>query len=605
MPPIGSSCHTPRCSTSTLGTRASIRLTPKLTRQVAHDRFPWTGCYDAKQLTQSKGASMVPADDESTSANESEEDASTQSSFLEKLKFWRRCKQEDDKTARLTHMPACLMHWWTPLLVAFILFSLSFICTLGWGWQWHWPSSNAMKLCMTITGAGLAFSAWQQRSHDNARMEKDRAEAQRKHDTEHEERERNRLEQIERDEYWKRREQIYQLLGSKNPGLRLGAVALLAELADSAAHSNILNNTEKHQLQRHIIDTLCLQLRHEGLNHCDEGNRSEHAEIQAVIFRTILTRIDIQNKESSYADWSREPIKITSCIVHTPVLIANLTTHATIDFSRSKFLTKFELSNVTIPTLLWEQACFIGELITRNNSIIGIRSLPTVAPYSRHIDTTFEHDSETFTITLMSYSNWEIEPAIAISNCKFIIKSTKSATPIEINTIHDQSDGEKQSAQNLHVLRCQLVNITIDATYIHSRISITENTITGTLKINFAEVTNEDGLLERTPHPSDRILIRNNVIHPRDDDEPIRITNYTDTAITKLFSLHNNHISRTDDFSTLHTLEYKILTDKPKPFQFLERTAEGQIMHTWHTGGGLDDLDTNLGPFLSSFFKED
>ena len=147
--------------------------------------------------------------------------------------------------------------------------------------------------------------------------------------------------------------------------------------------------------------------------------------------------------------------------------------------------------------------------------------------------------------------------AIAISNCKFIIKSTKSATPIEINTIHDQSDGEKQSAQNLHVLRCQLVNITIDATYIHSRISIAENTITGTLKINFAEVTNEDGLLERTPHPSDRILIRNNVIYPRDDDEPIRITNYTDTEITKLFSLHNNRISRTDDFSTLHTLEYK------------------------------------------------
>ena len=153
---------------------------------------------------------MVPADDETTSANESEEDASTQKNFFEKLKFWKRCKQEDDKTARLTHMPACLMHWWTPLLVAFILFSLSFICALGWGWQWHWPSSNAMKLCMTITGAGLAFSAWQQRSHDNARMEKDRAEAQRKHDTEHEERERNRLEQIERDEYWKRREQIYQ-----------------------------------------------------------------------------------------------------------------------------------------------------------------------------------------------------------------------------------------------------------------------------------------------------------------------------------------------------------------------------------------------------------
>ena len=31
---------------------------------------------------------MVPADDETTSANESEEDASTQKNFFEKLKFW-------------------------------------------------------------------------------------------------------------------------------------------------------------------------------------------------------------------------------------------------------------------------------------------------------------------------------------------------------------------------------------------------------------------------------------------------------------------------------------------------------------------------------------
>ncbi|WP_291451442.1 hypothetical protein [Actinomyces sp. ICM47] len=115
---------------------------------------------------------MVTADDEHKSANEAEKNTSTRGSFFEKLKFWKRCKQEDDKPARLTPMPPCLMKWWTPLLVAFILFSLSFICALGWGRQWHWPSSNAMKLCMTITGAGLAFSAWQQRSHDNARMEK-------------------------------------------------------------------------------------------------------------------------------------------------------------------------------------------------------------------------------------------------------------------------------------------------------------------------------------------------------------------------------------------------------------------------------------------------
>lgn len=107
---------------------------------------------------------------------------------------------------------------------------------------------------MTITGAGLAFSAWQQRSHDNATKENEQVRVQRELEADRQEREKIRLEQIERDEYWKRREQIYQLLGSKNPGLRLGAVALLAELADSAAYSALLNKNEKQQLQRHIID---------------------------------------------------------------------------------------------------------------------------------------------------------------------------------------------------------------------------------------------------------------------------------------------------------------------------------------------------------------
>ena len=82
---------------------------------------------------------MVPADDEHKSANEAEKNTPRQKNFVEKLKFWKRCKQEDDKPVRLTPMPPCLMKWWTPLLVAFLLFALSFICALGWGWQWHWP----------------------------------------------------------------------------------------------------------------------------------------------------------------------------------------------------------------------------------------------------------------------------------------------------------------------------------------------------------------------------------------------------------------------------------------------------------------------------------
>ena len=74
---------------------------------------------------------MVPADDEHTSANEAKENTSTQKNFVEKLKFWKRCNKDENKPARLTHMPACLMKWWTPLLVAAILFSLSFISAWG------------------------------------------------------------------------------------------------------------------------------------------------------------------------------------------------------------------------------------------------------------------------------------------------------------------------------------------------------------------------------------------------------------------------------------------------------------------------------------------
>lgn len=223
---------------------------------------------------------MVPADDEDKDSTQADSSTST----------------KELNSGRLTPMPDCLMKWWIPFVLAGLLLAICTPIACWWGGHFHWPSADGISVCITIAGAALAVSTWQQRNDDNAFKEQKQAQAQRELEADRQEREQIRLEQIERDEYWKRREQIYQLLGSKNPGLRFSAIELLAELADSAAHSNILNDTEKHQLQRHIIDTLCLQLRHEGLDHWDEGNRSEHAEIQAAIFRTILTRIDIQKK---------------------------------------------------------------------------------------------------------------------------------------------------------------------------------------------------------------------------------------------------------------------------------------------------------------------
>ena len=541
---------------------------------------------------------MVPADDEHKSANEAEKNTSTQKNFVAKLKFWDRDKKDADEPARLKTLPKYLMHWLTPVWIAAAGFLFALAFAVIWRGELHWPSAEAMKLCATIAGAGFAFSAWQQRSHDNAvrdddKLDRERAAAQARAEREEQRglEETRRLEQIERDEYWKRREQIYQLLGSENPGLRLGAVALLAELADKAAQSEQLNKTEQQQLQRHIIDTLCLQLRHEGIDRNGEGTISERAQIQEAIFETILTRIELPGDESPYADWSRESINITSCVVHTPVYITNLTTHATIDLSQSKFLGKFELNNANIPTLLWDRAYFINELITRNDSVIGIKSLPQVAPYSRYIKTTFVHNLETFIITLMSYKNYTTEPEITLWDCKFISKSTNSSTPIQIYTIHDESNDQKTAAQNLRIYQCQLADIIIDATYINSQISIVENSIIGHLEIDLKEIANQDGVIERTPHTSERILIRNNVIQPSDNFDPIGITNYTDTEITNLISLRNNRISRPNNFSTPHILVCETLTENPNPFKFSERTREGQIIHTWQTGGGNEDLD--------------
>ena len=222
---------------------------------------------------------MVPADDKHTGNTEADTNTST----------------KERKRRRLTPMPDCLMHWWTPLAIAGTLFLLSMLITSIWGtatyeeivnaiqhfpkrWPFHMrtPSREEIEVCLTITGAGLAFLAWQQRSHDNVVKEKQEQAT------------------IERDDYWKRREQTLNTLDSNNPRIRLAAVLLLAELADSTQHSKLLSDTEIRQLHQHIINTLCLQIRHEGLNLTAEGKEQEHAEIQRAILDTILTRIKLQ-----------------------------------------------------------------------------------------------------------------------------------------------------------------------------------------------------------------------------------------------------------------------------------------------------------------------
>ena len=214
-----------------------------------------------------------------------------------------------------------LMKWWIPFGLASLLLIMCTPIAFWWGGQFHWPSANGITVCLTIAGAALAFSSWQQRIEDNVKEENKRTQEQRELEAQREEREQNRLQQIERDEYWKRREHIYQLLGSENPGLRLGAVALLAELADSAAHSTLLNETEKRQLQRHIIDTLCLQVRHEGQATNRAENNNEHSKIQQLIIGTILERASVNKMNTYLADWSLQKIDLSDSNIITPIYI--------------------------------------------------------------------------------------------------------------------------------------------------------------------------------------------------------------------------------------------------------------------------------------------
>ena len=304
---------------------------------------------------------MVPADDEHTSTNEPEDNTSTRGTFFEKLKFWKRDKKDANEPARLKTLPKSLMHWTTPVWIAAAGFLFALAWAVNWRGTFHWPSADAMKLCATIAGAGFAFSAWQQRSHDNAVRDDDRIDRERAAAQARAEREEQRSHEETR-----RREQIYQLLGSENPGLRLGAVALLAELADSAAHSTLLNKTEKQHLQRHIIETLCLQVRHEGQATDRAENNNEHSKIQQLIIGTILERANVNKMNTYLADWSLQKIDLSDSNIITPIYISNFQTRSLIDFNGSHFFEPVIIQRSTICRLLWETAIFNSFLTVGN-----------------------------------------------------------------------------------------------------------------------------------------------------------------------------------------------------------------------------------------------
>ena len=499
-----------------------------------------------------------------------------------------------DSSARLTPMPAWLMHWWTPLAIAEGLLRWPLLLAIFWGGQPHWPSSGAMKLCVTIVGAGLAFSAWQQRSHDNAVRDDDKLDRERAADRVRAEREEQRsleetrrLEQIERDEYWKRREHIFQLLGSKNPGLRLGAVALLAELADSAAHSTLLNETEKQELQRHIINTLCLQVRHEGIANDNEGTKLERAELQQAIIEIILSRINSRIHNNIIANWSQETINLNNSILLTKVSIHNIDTMTTLNLENSTFKQELNITNSNLRVLAWENATFPGgiNIGTPNETVtIYAKSIPQHVNLAKFINTIFITENEKWELTITedtTSKSWAAD--INLQDCSFWssrctcsdnceckvngtayncrCRTTKHCNcPTKCNNatliISDHRDPTKDSISGprLRLNRCRIDELKIQLSHLTSPISIANCTISNGIEIMLQNVR-EDQSHKRYPYSDKGMLtILHNKLIANSQKQLVAIGLWTPLTMDSPFNTINiavNYLIRPSDYSDI------------------------------------------------------
>lgn len=505
-----------------------------------------------------------------------------------------------NSSPRLTSMPPWLMHWWTPLLLAGIILAAGcFLASIwhmplrpvswwtinpywppSWPFNYHWPSKDAMALCATIAGAGFAFSAWQQRSHDNAVRDDDRLDRERAAAQAREEREKQRdldetrrLKQIKRDDYWKRREQVFQLLGSKNPGLRLGAIELLAELADTASHSDLLNDSEEQQLQQHIIATLCLQLRHEGLCKGIEGTPEEHAEIQKAITNTILMRIHIDPKKNMRADWSKREILFTNCTILIPLKFENIKTEATLNLSQSTLTKDLVIKSSTIGLIIWATARFLGRLDVignRADTMITIDGMPNSVPVAQITNATIRtqhplhlklgsenaNDAPSTTLTFQNcrfyntrchcspYCNCQIKANS--ETCACILKTTCSCpnkclqyTDISItNKLSNISKSPRDYSVTLW--RCSTGAIALSTHDENGDISLIGNTIHGPTDINIEASTNHEEEIKCTLQKGVNIVVSDNSLITDTHFPAIRLSNQELPKTTTHILIQNN-----------------------------------------------------------------
>ena len=311
---------------------------------------------------------MVPADDEHKSANEPEKNTSRQKNFVEKLKFWKRDKkekeEEEEEPAQLTPMPAWLMHWWTPLAIAGTLFLLSMLITSIWGtatyeeivnaiqhfpkrWPFHMrtPSREEIEVCLTITGAGLAFSAWQQRSHDHATRELERST------------------DAQREEFWRRRESAHTLLNANSYAHQLEAIIRYLEMSDQIVKFNHIFTNASTYHQEAILTTLCAHMRKLGEAEKITLSELERAHLQEVIVKEILQRIN-------GGPWNGLRVDLSETHFLSELTIKNLNTESIIYLNKSTFDHKVSIKAPSKITVYWEDAEFLGTLAISGTSSI-------------------------------------------------------------------------------------------------------------------------------------------------------------------------------------------------------------------------------------------
>jgi hypothetical protein len=413
----------------------------------------------------------------------------------EKTKFRKRRKKENREPAPLQPLPGYLMKWKAPVVIAGGGFLIALFFATIWRGTPHWPSADAMKLCATIAGAGFAFSAWQQRSHDNAANAKQAQAA------------------IERDDYWKRREHIYQLLGSKNPGLRLGAIALLTELADTAHHSTFLNKTEKQQLHRYIINTMCLQMRREGSCLETEGTKDERQQIQTAILQALFERITNSYRQSGLADWSEQRISMTDTQFITPFFMAQVNTNARFILRGSTFEEDFTIFESRLNYTLHTKDTTFLSTVTIYRSHISVEQLPVSIERTGYIQSMIVYENKENTIKIKLSNNTQklllqkcnihasycrCPPTCECKqtsniNCLCKTQNTCSCghqcthTQLDIS-FTPQSQQESQSRKGTHELTitdCQTGSIRLSLPADHFQVKVFGNVIRGQLEALF------------------------------------------------------------------------------------------------------------------------